>query len=384
TLGKSVLPRSMLQIHYRSKYRELIAFSNAAYYGSKLSIPVRHPDAVIQENRPIEMIRVDGVYANQTNRKEAERVVDFLAEQWATSDRPTIGVVTFNAKQADLIEDLLAERADQDVFFRQALGKEQERQENGEDMGFFVKNVENVQGDERDIIIFSSTFGKNEEGAFKRQFGLLGQAGGERRLNVAITRAKEKIILITSLPIKDISDNYAKNQSLNGPRDYLQAYFDYAAKLSDGTLDAARQALDNMSFKNVACDCPNFEKDGFIRSVASFIKSLGLKPSAIQDSDAFGLDFVIEDQQKRCYGIGIECDAHCHPILDNARAREVWRPKVLRMGIPHVYRVTSYAWYHRREEEMERLKQALEEALGVTLRKVCLQVVQEGEVYERS
>ena len=181
TLGKTVLPRSMLQIHYRSKYRELIAFSNAAFYGNKLSVPVRHPENVIQNIRPIEVIRVDGVYANQTNREEAERVVDLLAERWSSPERPSIGVVTFNAKQADLIEDVLAERADQDVSFRQALGQERERQQGGEDMSFFVKNVENVQGDERDVIIFSSTFGRDEEGTFRRQFGLLSQTGGERR-----------------------------------------------------------------------------------------------------------------------------------------------------------------------------------------------------------
>ena len=76
---------------------------------------------------------------------------------------------------------------------------------------------------------------------------------------------------------------------------------------------------------------------------------------------------MIEDPEKKRFGIGIECDAHCHPVLETARAREVWRPKVLRMEIPHVHRVTSYAWYHRRKEEMERLKQVLEEALGVML-----------------
>ena len=177
SLGKTVLPRSMLQIHYRSKYRELIAFSNAAFYGNHLSVPVRHPESVIQNIRPIEVIRVDGVYANQTNRQEAEKVVDLLAEKWLSPERPSIGVVTFNAKQADLIEDVLAERADTDPAFRQALSHERDRQHGGEDMSFFVKNVENVQGDERDMIIFSSTFGRDEEGSFRRQFGLLVKQG---------------------------------------------------------------------------------------------------------------------------------------------------------------------------------------------------------------
>ena len=365
----------MLQIHYRSKYRELIAFSNAAFYGNHLSVPVRHPENVIQNIRPIEVIRVDGIYANQTNRKEAERVVELLAEKWSASERPSIGVVTFNAKQADLIEDALAERADNDPAFRQALAQERERQQGGEDMSFFVKNVENVQGDERDMIIFSSTFGRDEEGAFRRQFGLLSQTGGERRLNVAITRAREKIILVTSLPINEISDGLSNRQGPKNSRDYLQAYFEYASKISDGSLEAAHRSLDIMASENPSSQTSsNFDKDGFVRSVSAFIKSLGLKPAAIKENDAFGLDFVIEDPEKKRFGIGIECDAHCHPILETARAREVWRPKVLRMEIPHVHRVTSYAWYHRRKEEMDRLKQVLEEALGIMLTGTSIKV----------
>ena len=108
------------------------------------------------------------------------------------------------------------------------MGQERERQQGGEDMSFFVKNVENVQGDERDMIIFSSTFGRDEQGTFRRHFGLLSQTGGERRLNVAITRAERKLFLITSFPINEISDALSKNQGPKNSRDYLQAYFDYA------------------------------------------------------------------------------------------------------------------------------------------------------------
>jgi hypothetical protein len=366
-LGKTVLPKSMLQIHYRSRYRELIAFSNAAYYGNNLSVPVRHPVSVIRNIRPIEVDRVDGVYAAQTNQKEAERVVNLLAERWLSPDRPTIGVVTFNAKQADLIEDILQERAEIDAVFRQALSEERDRHHGGEDMSFFVKNVENVQGDERDVIIFSTTFGRDKKGSFKKQFGLLSRAGGEHRLNVAITRAREKIIIVTSLPINEISDALSKRQELKKSRDFLQAYLDYATKISDGSLDAACNSLERMSEKLIDQVSSNFDVDGFIGSVAAFIKSLGLVPLAIRENDAFGLDFVIEDPQKKQFGIGIECDAHCHPVLTTARAREVWRPKVLGMAIPTVHRVASYEWYHRRVEEMERLKYAIEDALGVLL-----------------
>ena len=161
----------MLQIHYRSKYRELISFSNAAFYDGKLSVPVRHPDHVIEKIQPIEVVRVhNGVYENQTNRPEAEKVVALLAQIWTSPNHPSIGVVTFNAKQADLIEDILEERAENDPLFREALASARSRQQDGEDMSFFVKNVENVQGDERDMIIFSSTFGLDPEGCFQKKF----------------------------------------------------------------------------------------------------------------------------------------------------------------------------------------------------------------------
>jgi primosomal replication protein N'' len=380
TLGKMVLPKSMLQIHYRSKFRELIAFSNAAFYGNNLSVPVRHPESVIQNIRPVEVIRVDGIYENQTNRDEAEKVVDVLARKWMSPNRPSIGVVTFNAKQADLIDDVIEDRADNDPIFRQALSEERERQQKGEDMSFFVKNVENVQGDERDMIIFSSTFGRNEDGAFRKQFGLLGQTSGERRLNVAITRAREKIVLVTSMPINEISDALPKRQRPKTPRDYLQAYFDYVSKINDGSIESAGHALDRMSCENNNLKITTHsDKDGFIRSVSTFIKSLGLIPLAIKENDAFGLDFVIEDPEKKRFGIGIECDAHRHPLLETARAREVWRPKILKMGIPYVHRVTSYAWYHQRKEEMIRLKQVIENALGIVLAKGSVEISLEGQ-----
>lgn len=385
-LGKMVLPHpAMLLIHYRSKYRELIACSNAAFYNNRLSIPVHHPESVIHDIRPIEVIRADGIYEDQKNIKEARMVIDLLAEKWSSPNRPSIGILTFNMKQAELIEDLLQERAETDQSFRQAFAHESERMQAGEDMSFFVKNVENVQGDERDMIIFSSTFGKDNEGVFKRCFGPLGQTGGERRLNVAITRAREKVILVTSLPINDISNALSNKQRPKLAKDYLQVYFDYASKISDGALEAAHMSLERIT-SNISTSHmdSNSDKDGFVKSVEVFLKNLGLAPISIKANDAFGLDFVIEDNKNKRFGIGIECDAHCHPLLKTARARELWRPKILRMGIPYVHRVTSYSWYHQREKEMEILKQAVENALGIELIDSFTQTCTEGVEHERT
>uniref|UniRef100_UPI003F50694D DEAD/DEAH box helicase n=1 Tax=Caballeronia sp. LjRoot34 TaxID=3342325 RepID=UPI003F50694D len=229
-LARTALPISSLQIHYRSAYRELISYSNAAFYENNLSVPVRHPDATVREVKPIELIQVNGLYEQQTNPTEAKRVVEYLAKLWQRpfAERPSVGVVTFNRKQADLIEEELALRAEEDADFRDAYLEERDRVEGGEDMGTFVKNVENVQGDERDVIVFSTTFGRNSQGTFRRHFGVLGQKGGERRLNVAVTRARKKVVLVTSMPIRDISDMLSTQRKPAIPRDYLQGYMEYA------------------------------------------------------------------------------------------------------------------------------------------------------------
>jgi primosomal replication protein N'' len=363
-LARSVLRSRTLQVHYRSKYRELISFSNASFYANRLSVPVRHPDDIIRKLRPIEMIRSDGIYKNQTNLKEAVDVVEYLSNLWEDASPPSAGVVTFNRKQADAIEDALEERAEEDAPFRDALMRERERAEGGEDMGFFVKNVENVQGDERDVIIFSTTFGRNEHGVFRKSFGALGHSGGERRLNVAVTRAREKIVMITSMPISEISDLLTTRRGPRVPRDYLQGYLEYARTVSEGAGDSGRTLLDRMvTEKRVERDLGNHEDDGFTKSVESFMEAQGWAPTRARDGGAFSLDFAITDLRTGLYAIGVECDAPRHRLLERARAREVWRPKVLSKAVPHIHRVSSYAWTHSGEAERQRLKAAVENAL---------------------
>lgn len=365
-LAREPLPRTTLQIHYRSRYRELIAFSNASFYGDRLSVPVRHPETELIRARPVEFIAVDGVYADQTNRAEAEKVADILADLWSQpSSRPlSVGVVSFNKKQADLIGDVLEERAEAEPAFRHALTSERDRTVEGEDMRFFVKNVENVQGDERDIIIFSTTFGRNAQGTFRRFFGVLGQKGGERRLNVAVTRAREKVILLSSMPISEISDLLAARRPPSMPRDYLQGYLEYARTMNAGEFENGQKLLSNL----ITSRAPQFavqstDRDGFIDVVESYIAELGWRPTPIEDAGAFGLDFAIEDPRTGLFAIGIECDAPRHPLLKRARAREIWRPRVLGRAIPFVHRVSSQVWLDARDEEKLRLKRAIETAL---------------------
>jgi hypothetical protein len=364
-LARVVLPTKTLQIHYRSAYRELIAFSNASFYGNRLSVPVRHPDDVVRRVKPIEVIRSNGLYQNQSNIQEAADVVRYLSDLWRALSPPSVGVVTFNRKQADIIEEAIEDRAQRDHGFRDVLMRERERVEDGEDMGFFVKNVENVQGDERDVVVFSSTFGRNGQGTFRRNFGVLGQTGGERRLNVAVTRARKKIVLMTSMPVELISEMHSHRHPPATPRDYLQAYMDYAHAVSEGAAETGRALLDRL----VADRAPErsartSEGDGFSDSVEAFLREEGWEPAPADDGGAFGLDFAIENPRTGLYAIGIECDAPRHRILETARAREVWRPSVLRHAVPHVHRVSSYAWMHTGDAERARLKAAVDQALS--------------------
>ncbi len=365
-LAKTVLPSTTLKIHYRSVYRELIQFSNASFYANRLSVPARHPADEIRRVKPIEVIRAEGVYEDQTNRIEAERVVEQLQQIWLHSHEiPTVGVVTFNRKQADLIEEVLEEAAERDEQFRWALSRERDRFEDGEDMGFFVKNVENVQGDERDVIIFSSTFGRNSQGSFRRSFGVLGQAGGERRLNVAVTRARQKVVLVTSMPIALISDLLETRRQAVSPRDFLQAYFEYARCVSSGDLDSAGRLLSRLTNERPDHVRAASElRDGLEDAVAEEIRALGWTPSPVSEDGAFGLDFAIEDPRTGLYGIGIECDAPRDPLLAKARAREIWRRSVLGRSIPVIHRVSSHRWYNEPEVERARLKEAVRGAMG--------------------
>jgi len=371
TLAQNILPTATLEIHYRSKFRELIEFSNAAFYSGRLSVPSRHPESVIRRERPVEVDRVDGRYADQTNEAEAERVVKRLRELWRLpfGKRPSVGVLTFNLKQADLIQDKLEELAETDVGFRRAWEEEQSRKQRGEDMGFFVKNLENVQGDERDWIVFSTTFGRDASGIFRRNFGVLGQHGGERRLNVAITRARAKVLVITSLPVSEVGSwttNHGRRRP-SIPRDYLQGWLAYAEHLSAGELKAASELLAAL---NGGSDHAGPRQDKgqplvsiFRDEVTDFLRSDGYEPVAAHD-DAFGVDFALVDPRTGLFGLGIECEAPHHAILTTARARELWRPSVITASMPALHRVALREWYHSRKKEQDRLRAAARAALG--------------------
>jgi superfamily I DNA and/or RNA helicase len=213
-LTERYLPTVNLQGHYRSKSLELIEFSNRHFYDRRLKLlPDRH---VMNRDEPaIEYVKVDGVWEDQTNRAEAETVVQKVIALLKDYPGREIGIVTFNAPQQNLILDVL-----EDEFTKNEMQIPS---------SLFVKNIENVQGDEKDIIIFSVGYAPDKMGKMAMLFGSLSTLGGENRLNVAVTRAREKVIVVTSILPEQLSTQHAKNQ---GPK-LLQEYLDYAKRVSD-------------------------------------------------------------------------------------------------------------------------------------------------------
>ena len=208
-LAKRYLPTVHLQGHYRSQSLELIDFSNRHFYEGRLQLlPDRN---VLNRREPaIEYQQVGGVWEDNTNKAEAEAVVERLVTLLSVDPGKEIGVVTFNSPQQNLILDLIEERfSNEGLTIPSTL---------------FVKNIENVQGDEKDIIIFSVGYAPDKRKKMNMQFGSLNMVGGENRLNVAVTRAREKIILICSIQPEQLRTDDLKNE---GPR-LLKKYLEYA------------------------------------------------------------------------------------------------------------------------------------------------------------
>lgn len=193
------LQQAYLDVHYRSRNADLIAFSNEQFYGSRLQAIPGHP-ANKTRYAPLTLYNIDGVYENRTNEAEANQVVKVIRDLLRRADPPSIGVGCFNVAQRDLIMEKLEEAAANDAGFGAALASARTRRGHGSFEGLFVKNLENVQGDERDHIIISTTYGPDSKGRFYRRFGPLGMPGGGRRLNVLVTRARCEVHLVTSIP----------------------------------------------------------------------------------------------------------------------------------------------------------------------------------------
>lgn len=220
-LASRYLPQTQLRGHYRSRSLDLIDFSNQHFYGRTLQLL---PDfRELNRHEPaIRYLRVIGRWENQTNEVEAQQVLDLVRDLAASEPELSVGVVTFNFRQQALIQEML--EADLDQARPPASARR------GEPRGLFVKNIENVQGDERDVIIFSIGYAPDARGYFAMQFGSLNAVGGENRLNVAVTRARQRVYVVASI----WPEQLAVEETINAGPKLLKAYLSYAREVSEG------------------------------------------------------------------------------------------------------------------------------------------------------
>lgn len=370
-LSKQVLPNHVLKVHYRSRHPALIEFSNWAFY--KGDLEAAHPVWGVPkpESAPICIHRVNGVYDSQSNRDEARYIVNLLDHIWSQEgEPPTIGIVTFNQQQEQLIETKLDERAFYDRAFRSQLEQQRNRKDGEQDVGFFIKNLESVQGDERDLIIFSTTFGPTERGdhgTFRRFFGPLTQQGGERRLNVAVTRSREGMVIVTSMPFEKISDcasGVLPDQKIKA-RDFLQSYMFYSDAVAQANLRGVQHWLDQAAKLSATQrggrrSTPLEFDSALEEQVYERLVAAGYQVDTQVGEAGFRIDLAVRHPDAdRGYLLGIECDGATYHSGHAARTRDVWRESILRNYGWEIFRIWSTRWWTRADQVMDELLQTL-------------------------
>ena len=342
------LPKTYLNWHYRSRHESLISFSNHNYYEDELN---SFPSVSDSPRLGLRFHYVtNGVYGHGVNPNEAQAVVDYVcqrvkSESYRRHPR-SVGIVTFNQQQQTVIEELIDQRCAQDADVKAALYGE----ENGEaaapandEKTFFVRNLENVQGDEADVIIFSITFGQGESGHIAMNFGPLNRDGGERRLNVAVTRAREQMVVFSSMRYSDIHDDGELPRGVAGLRSFLEYAETGPGAASEGA--GASRARNR----------------GLAELVAKFVEDHGYKVVRDVGDSGYKIDLaVLNPYDEREYILGIECDGSSYAKQRTAQDRDSLRQMVLERGGWKMCRVWSAEWYHDRASAEARLLKLLE------------------------
>ena len=346
---------TMLNYHYRSKYEELIAFSNYAFYDGKLMVTSL---AKKSDEKPIERIKVEnGMWIDKKNEQEANQVVKLVKEILNTrKNNETIGVITFNSSQMNLIEDLIEKEKMIDTNFATQMLAEENRYSNGENISFFVKNIESVQGDERDIIIFCIGYAKNEKGHVAINFGWLNQDGGENRLNVAISRAKEKIYVVTSIEPEELIVDYTKN---NGPK-LFKKYLEYVKALSEGKKDLVKSQLLSLLDRNESDQQQLTFDSVFEEEVCDKLIEQGYNVETQYGVGGYRIDLVIKSKDGKENILGIECDGRLYHSSKYARERDYHRQKYLESRGWKIYRIWSTNWWKNPNLEVKKIVKYIE------------------------
>lgn len=342
----AALPERGLRWHYRSKHEHLIAFSNIKIYNGSL---ITFPSSV--ETAPdfgVEYIYVaDGVYdrsGKRNNPIEANKVADLVFEHIRKHPDRSLGVVTFSEAQQDAVDAAIRQKRIQDNSYEFFFVEDK-------DEPFFIKNLENVQGDERDTIIFSIGYARDNKGVMYMNFGPLSRDGGYRRLNVAITRAKYNIKLVGSIVPTDIDTEKTSSEGVK----MLRSYIEFARQ--------GISAIENeLSYDNsLIFDSP------FEEAVYDFLMSKGYNVVTQVGCSGFRIDMAVKDPVlSGKFALGIECDGATYHSSRTARERDRLRQEMLESMGWRIYRIWSTDWIKDPKSEEEKLVAAVEDSLKRT------------------
>ena len=330
-------PSHRLSWHYRSKHESLIAFSNSQYYdGNLYTFP-----SVDDKASKVVFVPIDGTYdrsRTRCNKAEAEAIVKEVIRRLSDPglSKRSIGVVSFSKVQQQFIEKLLFEYFDSHADLRQK----------AEDCAepLFIKNLENVQGDERDVILFSVGYGPDKSGSVSMNFGPLNNQGGERRLNVAVSRARYEMMVFSSLRASQIDLNRTNALGVEG----LKRFLEYA---ENATLGISPLQLGNK------------HRDAIATGIASALRARGYECDVNVGRSKFMVDIaVIDRQHPDRYILGILCDGHPYYDTKTMRDREIVQPSVLQALGWRVMRVWSAEWHTRESEVVDKIVENIEKA----------------------
>ena len=330
------IPSRYLTWHYRSKHESLIAFSNVQYYDGKLYTFPSVDDRVSK----VSLVQVDGTYDKGKTRSNAAEAKAIVAEvirrlQDEELSKLSIGIVSFSKVQQNLIEDVLTdELAKHPDLEAKAFGGEEP---------IFIKNLENVQGDERDVILFSVGYGPDKYGRVSMNFGPLNNEGGERRLNVAVSRSRYEMIIYSTLRAEQIDLRRSQAKGVIGLKKFLEF-----AERGMSAIPAIKAVEQNESV--------------LIGEIAAALEQRGLKVDTMVGKSNFKVDIAVLNPEKPDeYMLGILCDGKNYYETPTTRDREICQPNVMRMLGWDVMRVWAVDWFENRVKVIDRILQRMQD-----------------------
>ncbi|HEY3514337.1 MAG TPA: AAA domain-containing protein [Kribbella sp.] len=359
------LASTMLTWHYRSRSEALISFSNAAFYQGKLATvpdrlpPHTAPPWTLRSDSPasdvcesilagsITAVRlVDGVYVRRTNPAEARWIASLVRELLVRETGKSIGIVAFSEAQQGEIERALAELAEGDPEFADLYEAEQVRTQGEQDAGLFVKNLENVQGDERDIILMSVCYAAGPDGRMLMNFGPINTSGGEKRLNVIFSRAREHMVIVSSIEPDAITNTY------NDGANTLRRFLGYAAAVSRGDQQAVKAALASYNLRTVG---GKRQATPVVEQLAAALEARGVEVDVAVGESVFRCDLALKLPEDSGYRLAVLVDTPDRVAADTLLERLTTHPSALTTTGWRVHHVLTTDWTRSPEAVVSQL-----------------------------